>query len=130
MGYCDIFMEKKIGELNEQQSKFMTAIQKNSKSLLSQINNLLDLSKLEAGKLSISEKEFDFPRLVSEATVSVEPMASKKNISISTNLDPAAKTIFGDPDRMKQILINLFDNAIKFTDYGGKVSYNKQRHGK
>ena len=121
MGYCDIFMEKKIGEMNEQQLKFMTAIQKNSKNLLSQINNLLDLAKLEAGKLSMNEKDFDLPKLVSEATVSVEPMASKKNISITTDLDPCAQTVFGDPDRLEQILINLLDNAIKFTDYGGKI---------
>ena len=121
MGYCDIFLEKKIGDMNEQQLKFMIAIQKNSKNLLSQINNLLDLSKLEAGKLSISEKDFDFPKLLSEATVSVEPMASKKNISITTDLDPATHTIFGDPDRLEQILINLLDNAIKFTNPGGKI---------
>ena len=129
MGYCDIFLEKKIGEMNEQQLKFMTAIQKNSKSLLAQINNLLDLSKLEAGKLAISEKDFDFSRLVSEATVSVEPMASKKNISITASLDPAVQTIFGDPDRMEQILINLLDNAIKFTDYGGKITVSSKDLG-
>ena len=129
MGYCDIFLEKKIGELNEQQFKFMKAIQKNCKSLLAQVNNLLDLAKLEAGKLAISEKDFNFPRLVSEATVSVEPMASKKNISITASLDPAAQTVFGDPDRLEQILINLLDNAIKFTNYAGRISISSKDLG-
>lgn len=121
IGYCDILEQKQLGDINERQLKAVGALRRNGQDLLGLINQLLDLSKLEDNKLGLDEKWFDLPKIVSESTVNIEPLASKKDIAISTRSDEKVSSVYGDPDRIKQILLNLLSNAIKFTDQGGKV---------
>jgi len=122
IGFCDILEQKQLGELNERQSKAMSSIKKNGQDLLLLINQLLDLSKLEDNKLALNEKWFDLPKAISEITVNIEPLASKKDINISAVSDEKVSSVYGDPDRIKQVLLNLLSNAIKFTEPKGKIS--------
>ncbi|MCX5749663.1 MAG: HAMP domain-containing sensor histidine kinase [Candidatus Saganbacteria bacterium] len=122
LGYCDIIERKQLGELNERQIKAVDALKRNGQDLLGLINQLLDLSKLEDNKLGLNEEWFNIAKVISDVTVNIEPLASKKDINISTKIDENVITVFGDPDRIKQILLNLLSNSIKFTDNGGKVT--------
>lgn len=122
LGYCDLIEQKQLGEVNEKQVKAIGALKRNGQDLLGLINQLLDLAKLEDNKLGLDEKWFELPKIISEATVNIEPLASKKDINISTRSDDRVSSVYGDPDRIKQILINLLSNAIKFTDPGGRIN--------
>lgn len=121
MGFNDILLEKKVGDLNEIQEKSLSSIKRNSNLLLSQINELLDLSRIDARKLEIHPKWFDLPKVITEATVAVEPQALKKNLAVKVISDGNAVSAYGDPDRIKQIIINLLNNAVKFTNDNGIV---------
>lgn len=121
MGFTDILIEKKVGDLNEVQEKSLSSIKRNSNILLSQINELLDLSRIDARKLELHPKWFDLPKAITESTVAVEPQALKKNISIKVISDSDAVSAYGDPDRIKQVIINLLNNAVKFTNNNGNV---------
>lgn len=129
LGYISILQEKQLGDINEKQFKILGSIQRNGQDLLHQINQLLDLSKSEANKLTMEEKWFDLDKTISEATVSVEYIASKKGINISVHTDPNIPSIYADPERTKQILVNLLSNAVKFTDDDGKITIDAKDEG-
>ena len=90
--------------------------------MLGLINEILDLSKLEAGQFELSEGDVDLAEVVQACLHLVEPQAQKSRIRLSTELDPEARLIRADDRRMRQILINLLSNAVKFTPEGGKIS--------
>ncbi len=121
LGYISILSEKQAGDLNEKQIKMLESMKKNGNDLLHLINQLLDLSKSEAGSLGIEEKEYDLNKTISEATVNIEYMASKKNISLLVQSDERISSIFADHERIKQILVNLLSNAVKFSDNNSDV---------
>jgi signal transduction histidine kinase len=89
--------------------------------LLELINEILDLSKLEAGRFELFEENVDLAEMVEACLHIVETQAQKSKIRISTTLDPEVRLIRGDDRRMRQILINLLSNAVKFTPEGGKI---------
>jgi len=107
-------------DINEKQKKYIDAIQNGGSSLLSIINDVLDLSKIEAGKLSVVKSNFDLFKLMNEVKGMFEKEAFEKNLDfevvISKNV-PAI--IYQDENRLKQILVNLLSNALKFTEQGG-----------
>ncbi len=109
--------------LNEEQQEFVNIIEKSSENLLSIINNILDLSKIESNKTELDMIIFD-PIVEFENAVETYGMrASEKNIELNFFLDPAIdKKLLGDAVKIKEVLINLLSNAIKFTDFGGKIN--------
>ncbi len=122
LGYLSILQEKKIGLINEQQEKIITSMKKSGEELLFMIKQLIDLAKSENGALDIEEKELDLSKTISEATASLEYLASKKNISIIVTPDSKIPSkIIADHERIKQILVNLIGNAIKFSENGSKI---------
>jgi len=112
----------KSTDLNEEQIEFITIIEKSSENLLSIINNILDLSKIESNKTELDTVIFD-PIIEFENAVETYGIkASEKNIELDFYLDPSIdKKLIGDAVKLKEILINLLSNAIKFTDFGGKI---------
>jgi signal transduction histidine kinase/DNA-binding response OmpR family regulator len=107
-------------ELNAEQASYVETIRLSAESLSSLINQILDFSRIEAGKLEINNFTFDLPALVEGVAELLAPRAQGKGIEIATAIDPdVPRRVIGDPDRLRQILINLTGNAIKFTDYGG-----------
>ncbi|MBF0444219.1 MAG: response regulator [Magnetococcales bacterium] len=116
IGMCDLLLETK---LSSEQKQFLNSSRNAGESLLSLINDILDLSKIEAQQLILEEIAFDLPNLVLGTMDILSLMAKEKGLQLSHNL-PAKlpKIIVGDPNRLRQILINLISNAIKFTNTG------------
>ena len=107
-------------ELNGEQSAYVDAIHRSAESLYSLINEILDFSKIEAGKLDLNETIFDLPALVEGLAELLAPRAQGKGIEIATSIDKRVpRFVRGDPDRLRQVLMNLAGNAIKSTEQGG-----------
>jgi signal transduction histidine kinase/DNA-binding NarL/FixJ family response regulator/HPt (histidine-containing phosphotransfer) domain-containing protein len=107
-------------QLNEEQSRFVKAVQESGESLLCVLNDILDVSKLEAGKFDLEIIDFDLAATVDSAATLLTSKAREKNIDLAMSVEPAARGVYrGDPTRLRQILLNLLGNAIKFTDKFG-----------
>lgn len=107
-------------ELNETQRRFATIVRQSAQSLLAIINDILDLSKLEAGKVVLSATEFDPASVIQAAVDLLAPAAKGKALPLNLYIDPALPArLIGDPVRLRQILVNLLSNALKFTEAGG-----------
>jgi PAS domain S-box-containing protein len=120
IGFAELLGEELEGPLNEKQKRFMNHIHTDSVHLLALINDILDISKIESGRLGLRREVFDIAGVVEETLASIRPQAAAKPIAIETNLSlPAA--IFADRLRVKQILFNLLSNALKFTPSGGRI---------
>ncbi|MGA2881743.1 MAG: response regulator [Bryobacteraceae bacterium] len=120
LGFSELLSEQKAGALNEKQKRFLTHIQHDASHLLELINDVLDLSKIEAGRLELRLEEFPMADAVTEVLTSIRPLAATKDISLESDLDPQL-VLHADRLRVKEILYNLLSNAIKFTPSGGRV---------
>ena len=114
LGYNTLLLERIYGELNDRQAQGLERTQKAAKHLLELVNDVLDLSKIEAGKMELSLQPVRFPQLVEELFVTVRPMADEAGSSLSLEHEGDAVTVTTDPRRVRQILLNLLSNAIKF----------------
>ncbi|MEA3491872.1 MAG: ATP-binding protein [Campylobacterota bacterium] len=113
----------KTTELSDEQHEFLSIIDKSSENLLSIINNILDLSKVESNKVEIESVVFDTEEEFDSAIETYAVSAAEKNIDLNYYLDPTiSRKLKGDPTKIKEILINLLSNATKFTSYGGKIN--------
>lgn len=113
----------KTTELNNEQQEFLSIIDKSSENLLSIINNILDLSKVESNKVEIESIAFDAEEEFDSAVETYGVSAAEKNIDLNYYIDPLiSKKLKGDPTKIKEVLINLLSNAIKFTSYGGEIN--------
>ncbi|WP_235727685.1 PAS domain-containing hybrid sensor histidine kinase/response regulator [Maridesulfovibrio frigidus] len=116
LGMADMLRET---PLDAEQNSYVNIFQDSGVVLMDLINDILDLSKIEAGELSIEKTEFNLDRLVDEVSGIMSVTAWKKGLDLDCHIDPSVPSLFvGDPTRMKQIIINLLSNAIKFTDIG------------
>ncbi|MBI5166788.1 MAG: DUF3365 domain-containing protein [candidate division NC10 bacterium] len=121
LGFSEVLIDGMAGELNEKQARYINNILTSGKHLLSLINDILDLSKVEAGKLEFQPEEFSLSEALKGAITLVRPLASKKGLKMELEVDERLSTINADPVRFKQIMNNLLSNAIKFTPEGGRV---------
>jgi PAS domain S-box-containing protein len=107
-------------DLDEEQARYAEAVRESGEALLTVINDILDISKLESGKVDIESIDFDLPETVESAVTLLAAKAHDKNIDLAVYIDPAVGPAFrGDPGRIRQILLNLIGNGIKFTETGG-----------
>jgi PAS domain S-box-containing protein len=120
IGFAELLAEEKEGALNEKQKRFVGHIKTDSLHLLDLINDLLDLSKIEAGRLELRYEVFPIDAVIAEALSSVLPRATAKSLEIETDIS-IPMPVCADRLRVKQILHNLLTNAIKFTPDGGRV---------
>jgi CheY-like chemotaxis protein len=117
---AELLMRK--GGLTEQQTRYASVIKSSGDSLLSLINDVLDFSKIEAGKLELSPIDFDLRTAIEDVVEMLSPKAAAKGLAFACQVSSAAPArVTGDPDRVRQILINLVNNAIKFTESGDVV---------
>ncbi|MDD4248059.1 MAG: PAS domain S-box protein [Methanosarcina sp.] len=121
IGFSDMLLTQDFGPLNEKQLRYVTNISVSGDHLLKLINDVLDLSKVEAGKMELNVEKFSISGSVSEVKTLLTPLASKKSIQILSTFDEDLTTIKADRTKFNQILYNLMDNAIKFTPEGGNV---------
>ncbi len=106
--------------LNDEQRRYAGAVRESGEALLTIINDILDISKLEAGKVQIERIDFDLADIVESAALFLAPSAHAKNIDIGVFIEPSVRGFFhGDPLRIRQVLLNLMGNGIKFTERGG-----------
>ncbi|SFM20264.1 response regulator [Methanolobus profundi] len=121
IGFSDILLEGTFGSLNDKQKRYVGNISKSGKHLLTLINDILDLSKVEAGKMTLNIEEFDVGGSLDDIRSIVSPLALKKDIGLVVELVPETILLKADKGKFKQIIYNLLSNAIKFTDAGGTV---------
>jgi signal transduction histidine kinase len=122
IGYSDMLLSGVTGELNERQSNFVSSILTNGESLLNLINDVLDLTKIEAGRLELNLEAVDLRSALLGVLPVVKPRAADKRIKVSTYLPTDVPTIIADPAKFNQVLLNLLTNAIKYTHENGNVS--------
>lgn len=120
IGFTELLEEEIEGPLNEKQHRFIRHIHRDSQHLLELINDVLDLSKIESGRLELRHEFFPLPEALEETVSSVRPRGDVKSIQIES-IVPKALEIYADRLRFKQILYNLLSNAVKFTPEGGRV---------
>jgi PAS domain S-box-containing protein len=118
MGYTSMLLKGVAGELSVPQRRQMARVDSNAHHLLSIINDILDISRIEAGKMPLTVGEFDLPGLVTEVVAEVEPLIARSRLTVSTILDEGLPTLVSDRQKVKQIMINLLTNALKFTPEG------------
>lgn len=121
LGFSELLEDQQFGPLNEKQQHYTHNIWTSGKHLLDLINDILDLSKVEAGKIELHMETFSLREALVAALTLVRPQAAKKRISLRSEVVPETK-VTADPLRLKQIMYNLLSNAIKFTPEGGQVS--------
>jgi PAS domain S-box-containing protein len=119
-GFASILDDEVAGPLNDMQHEYIGKILTGSDRMLSLVNNLLDMSRLQAGKLNLFREDITFEPLVSEVVDSLKPLADERRVTLTTQIE-ASRELQADPHRILQVLTNLVDNAIKFTPQGGTV---------
>ena len=123
IGFTELLVDKNFGDLNEVQEEYLNDVLESSRHLLSLITDILDLSKVEAGKLELEPSNVDVKAVLENSLIMVKEKAIKHGIEIqlSTNFDSTSKAIWADERKLKKILYNLLSNAVKFTPDGGKI---------
>jgi signal transduction histidine kinase len=122
IGFSEVLSERMFGEINEKQADYLKDIHESGRHLLSLINDILDLSKIEAGRMDLELSTFDLPAALSNAMTLVRERAQRHGIQLSLEVDPRLGAFEADERKFKQILVNLLSNAVKFTPDGGKVA--------
>jgi signal transduction histidine kinase len=122
IGFSEVLSERMFGEINEKQADYLKDIHESGRHLLSLINDILDLSKIEAGRMDLELSTFDLPGALSNAMTLVRERAQRHAIQLSLEVDPRLGAFQADERKFKQIVVNLLSNAVKFTPDGGKVA--------
>ncbi len=129
IGFTELLKQKAAGELNEKQEHYINNIHTSSKFLLNLISDILDLSKIEAGKIELAIEKVSVPESIEETLTLVKEKALERNVAMETEFDPGL-VIDADKQRFKQIMFNLLSNAVKFSrEEGGVVTVTANREG-
>jgi len=121
IGYSEMLLEGIAGEVSGEQREFVTTIREKGEQLLGLIKGLLDLSKLESGTMSLRKKQLQVGPLLRDVAQTMTPLAKKKGISIAASVEAGLPMLHADGERLGQVLLNLVENAIKFTPKDGEV---------
>ncbi len=125
LGFSDVLGS--ISTLNDKQKRYVENINKSGRSLLSMINDILDMAKMEAGRMDIRTTEFNIAAIIAAQVDMAKPLVDRKNLDLETVLEPDLPPVKQDESRIQQILNNLLSNAIKFTPEGGRIKVIVQR---
>jgi signal transduction histidine kinase/putative methionine-R-sulfoxide reductase with GAF domain len=121
IGFSEVLSEKMFGELNEKQEEYSNDIHASGQHLLSLINDILDLSKIEAGRMELELSDFDLPTAIDNALTLVRERAGRRGITLQMNVDNRLGQVQADERKVRQVVLNLLSNAIKFTPEGGRI---------
>jgi len=122
IGFTELVVDKKVGELNEVQEDYLNDVLHSSKHLLALINDILDLSKVEAGKLELESSDVNLKLLLEKSMTMIKEESMKHQIKLLMDLGEVPETINADERKLRQILYNLLSNAVKFTFKGGSIT--------
>ncbi len=118
LGFSGVLLQGLAGPLNDEQRKQLGMVQNSAQHLLALINDVLDISKIEAGQLEMTHAPFDLHSAIETALRTIAPLAQKKGLALRVSMDSSAAVIVSDRRRVEQILLNLLNNAVKFTERG------------
>ena len=121
IGFSEVLGERLFGELNEKQAEYTEDILSSGRHLLSLINDILDLSKIEAGRMELEVTTFHMPDAIENALLLIRERASRHGIKLERIIDDRLGDFTGDERKVKQVLVNLLSNAVKFTPEGGRI---------
>jgi signal transduction histidine kinase/putative methionine-R-sulfoxide reductase with GAF domain len=121
IGFSEVLAERMFGDVNDKQAEYLHDILESGRHLLSLINDILDLSKIEAGRMELEEAQFDLPQAIENALTLVRERALHRGIALHHAIDERIAEIRADERKVKQVLLNLLSNAIKFTPEGGRI---------
>ncbi len=127
IGFSEVLLQRMFGALNEKQDEYLKDIYASGQHLLSLINDILDLSKIEAGRMELAPAPFHLPSALENAVTLVKERAARHGIALQLDLDPRLGEVVGDERKVKQVLLNLLSNAVKFTPEGGRISLKAGR---
>ena len=127
IGFSEVLLEKMFGDVNPKQEEYLGDILASGRHLLSLINDILDLAKIEAGRMELDLEDFDVAQAIDNAVVLVRERATRKGLMLDTQLDHRLGSLRGDQRKVKQVLLNLLSNAVKFTPEGGRIEVRAQR---
>jgi signal transduction histidine kinase len=122
LGFSEMLRERYFGDLTAKQAEYVNDIREAGSHLLALINDILDLSKVEAGRMELDLSDFHFASAIDNAITLVRERATQHGISVHKNIDESLGLVRGDERKVKQILLNLLSNAVKFTPAGGQIS--------
>ena len=122
IGFSEVLSERMFGEINEKQAEYITDILQSGQHLLSLINDILDLSKIEAGRMELELSDFHLPGTIDNTLTLVRERAGRRGITLGRTVDERLGMIRADERKVKQVLLNLLSNALKFTPEGGQIS--------
>ena len=128
IGFSEVLVDRMFGELNEKQDEYLKDIYASGQHLLSLINDILDLSKIEAGRMELEATDFDLPSAIDNALILVRERATRRGITLGHSVDERLGPIRGDERKVKQVLLNLLSNALKFTPEGGRIDVGAGVH--
>jgi GAF domain-containing protein len=128
IGFSEVLSERMFGEINDKQAEYLTDILESGRHLLSLINDILDLSKIEAGRMELEPSEFDLPSAIENTLILVRERAQRRGITLGRTVDERLGMIRADERKVKQVLLNLLSNALKFTPEGGEIDVQARVH--
>jgi len=118
IGYTDLLLDRVDGDISEEQEKSLTKVHNNAKYLLKLINDIVDISRIESGRVELDLRPVNIRDLIQDMVSVLEPLIKNKGLLIDVDFDKGLPTAYADPDRVRQVVTNLLDNAIKFTSEG------------
>jgi signal transduction histidine kinase/DNA-binding response OmpR family regulator len=129
IGFSEVLLERMFGEVNGQQEEYLNDILSSGRHLLSLINDILDLSKVEAGRMELELGEFSLREALDNGLTMIRERAGRHNIQLGLEVEPGLDLIEADERKVKQIIFNLLSNAVKFTPDNGRVDLRARRRG-
>jgi signal transduction histidine kinase len=129
IGFSEVLVDRMFGDLSDKQDEYLRDIHASGQHLLSLINDILDLSKIEAGRMELEPADFDLPTVIDNALILVRERAGRRGVTLEPAIDDRIGVIRGDERKVKQVLLNLLSNAIKFTPEGGRVDVHATARG-
>jgi len=129
IGFSEVMLERMFGDLSDKQEEYLKDILESGRHLLSLINDILDLSKIEAGKMELEVTEFHAPTAIDNALTLMRERAARRGQVLERLIEPRVDTIRGDERKVKQVLLNLLSNAVKFTPEGGRITVGARLDG-
>jgi signal transduction histidine kinase len=127
IGFSEVLLERLFGDLNEKQDDYLKDIHSSGRHLLNLINDILDLSKVEAGRMELDVSTFDLPTAIANAMTLIRERAQHHGIAMAQDVAPELGDVVADERKFKQILLNLLSNAVKFTPDGGRIDVSARR---
>ena len=128
IGYSEMLLEGLAGDLQPEQGEYVRTIMEKGENLLQIITSILDISKIESGRVSLTQSEVDLADVTRAAVTTVHPQAQKKTVALDSQLAPELPRVPADRDKIRQCLVNLLSNAVKFTPEGGRVTVEVGRY--